>query len=87
MSWHWEMIDTCIAFDCVVLLKACVRWLHESLRGDLTVVDVTAALNLCPQSVHILVRMSFDKVSSNLRSWIIVHITLGKEFLHLASIN
>ena len=86
MSWHWEMINTCIAFDCVVLLKACVRRLHESLRRDLTVVDITATLNLCPHCIHILVWMSFDKVCPNLRSLIVVDDALRNEFLHISSI-
>ena len=87
MRRRWEMIDACISFDCVVLLEACVRRLHQSLRRDFPVVDVAAALDLCPHRVHVLMRMSFDKVRSDLRGLIVVDDALSNEVCYLPSIN
>ena len=42
----WEMINTDVAFNCIVLLEAVVSWLHKALRIDLAVVLIFPGLEL-----------------------------------------
>ena len=42
----WKMINTNVAFNCIVLLEAGVSWLHQALRIDLAVVLIFPRLEL-----------------------------------------
>ena len=84
---HREMIHTSVSFDSIVLFEAAVGWLHQSLRWNLSIIDISTALHLCPQLVDVMVVLvCLGKVSPNLWCIIVGYHSLD-EVLHFTSID